>query len=111
MVVKWNKIAIKQLFDAVDFIEEAGFQGYAESLEKEILLKIRNLPGNSNLYPLDKYRKNNDGSYYAFEVENYRISYRLRKQEIRIVRIRHTSRKPLSINLTLSPSLSSKIAL
>jgi hypothetical protein len=57
MVVKCNKIAIKQLFDAIDFIEEAAFQGYAESLEKEILLKIRNLPGNSNLYPLDNTEK------------------------------------------------------
>jgi len=95
MIVKWNKVAIKQLFDAIEFIEETGFQLYAERLEQEILSKIRNLPENSNLYPVDKYRKSNDGSYYAFEVDNYRISYRAKKQEIRIVRIRHTSRKPL----------------
>ena len=95
MVIKWNKAAIKQLFDAIDFIEETGFHSYAEELEKNILLRIRNIPKNSTIYPLDKYRKNNDGTYHAFEIDNYRISYRNKKQEIRIVRIRHTSRKPL----------------
>ncbi|MFI5160545.1 MAG: type II toxin-antitoxin system RelE/ParE family toxin [Sphingobacteriales bacterium] len=93
MRIKWNKRAIQQLLDAIRFIEENDFYSYAAELEKEILSRIRNIPQNPTIYPLDKYRRNNDGSYHAFEVDQYRISYRNIKDEIRIVRIRHTSRR------------------
>jgi plasmid stabilization system protein ParE len=93
MVIKWNKAAVQQLLDAIRFIEENDFYSYAEELERDILSRIRNLPQNPTLYPLDKYRRNNDGSYHAFEVDQYRVSYRNKKDEIRIVRVRHTSRR------------------
>lgn len=93
MLIKWNKAAVQQLLDAIRFIEENEFYSYAEELEKDILSRIRNLPLNPTIYPLDKYRKNNDGTYHAFEVDDYRISYRNKSHEIRIIRIRHTSRR------------------
>jgi plasmid stabilization system protein ParE len=81
------------LVDAILFIEETGFDTYAEEVERDILSRIRNLSENPLVYPLDKYRKNNDGTYRAFEVDLYRISYRNTKNTIRIVRIRHTRRR------------------
>jgi len=87
------KAAVQQLLDAIGFTEENDFFSYAEELEKDILSRVRNLPSNPTIYPLDKYRRNNDGTYHAFEVDEYRISYRNKSNEIRIVRIRHTSRK------------------
>jgi plasmid stabilization system protein ParE len=93
MRIKWNRSAIQQLLDAIRFIEENNFFSYAEELEKEILSRIKNLPANPEMYAADKYRKNNDGSYRAFEVDQYRISYRYTANEIRIVRVRHTSRR------------------
>jgi plasmid stabilization system protein ParE len=93
MLIKWNKAAIQQLLDAILFIEETGFYNYAEELERDILSRIRDLPENPLVYPLDKYRRNNDGTYRAFEVDLYRISYRNTKNSIRIVRIRHTRRR------------------
>ena len=93
MAIKWNKAAVQQLLDAIRFIEENEFHSYAEELEGDILSRIRNLTQNPTIYPLDKYRRNNDGSYHAFEVDQYRISYRNKKDEIRILRIRHTSRR------------------
>src|ERR1700759_5324496 len=93
MIIKWNKAAIQQLLDVIRFIEENGFYSYAEELERDILLRIRNLPDNPNLYPADKYRRNNNGTYRVFEVDQYRVSYRIQPGEIRIVRIRHTSRR------------------
>lgn len=95
MVIKWNRNAVKQLLAAILFIEENGFASYAKELEDNILSRIRTLPKTPELYTLDKYRKDNDGSYYAFETHHYRISYRVRKNEIRIIRIRHASRKVL----------------
>mgnify|MGYP000533413668 FL=1 len=50
---------------------------------------------NPEIYPLDKYRKNNNGTIRAFEVYSYRIAYQITKSEIRILRVRHTKREPL----------------
>jgi plasmid stabilization system protein ParE len=44
---------------------------------------------------IEKYKRNNDGSFRAFELHRYRITYRIRNNEIRIIRIRHTKRTPL----------------
>ena len=89
MIIKWNKSAVQQLLDAIEFIEDAGFLSYAAELENDILSKIKRLPEDPEIYPIDKYRKNNDGTYHAFEIDNYRNT----GKEIRIVRIRHTSRR------------------
>ena len=93
MVIKWNKAATRQLLDALDFIEGAGYPDYADELEKEIISKTRKLLEDPELYAIDRFRKNNKGNYRAFTVDSYRISYRVEKNEIRIVRIRRTSRK------------------
>jgi plasmid stabilization system protein ParE len=52
------------------------------------------LSKNPEAHPLDKYKKGNDGNWRAFEKYRYRISYRILENEIRVVRMRHTSRSP-----------------
>ena len=47
------------------------------------------------IHPGDKYKKDNDGSYRAYEVLRYRIAYRILNDKVRILRVRHTSREPL----------------
>jgi plasmid stabilization system protein ParE len=94
--IKWSKPALNQLIKILDFISENGFETYAQKLEDLIILKTEKLADNSTIYPLDKYKKNNDGSYRAFEIDEHRISYRIKKSEIRIIRIKHTSRKVLN---------------
>jgi len=93
VVVKWSKPVLDQLDKALDFIIDEGFISYAARLEESIISRIENLIYNYNIYPIDKYKKDNDGSYHAFEVEEYRISYRVKNSQVKIIRIRHTSRK------------------
>jgi len=94
MIIKWNKVAVKSLMSAISFIEENGYESYAEKLENRILSLVKNLPENHLQYPLDRLRLANDGSYRAAIVDDYRISFRVKPTEIQVVRIRHTSRKP-----------------
>jgi len=54
------------------------------------------LPQNPEKYPLDKFKTNNDGTWRAFGKYHYRISYRILENQIRIVRVRHTSKSPLT---------------
>lgn len=94
MEVKWSKQASRQLTDALDFIVKEGFVSYAFELEDKIISKIDNLENHYDSYHLDRFKLNNDGTYRAVEIDKYRISYRVKDQIVKIIRIRHTSRKP-----------------
>lgn len=92
--IKWSKVALSQFTGILDFIVENGFGSYAIELEDGIIARLDALAENSELYPADRFKKNNDGSWRAFEVDDYRVSYKIFRSHINIIRIRHTNRKP-----------------
>jgi plasmid stabilization system protein ParE len=93
ITIKWNKKALVQLDEAIKHIEKDSIQN-AEKVEFDILAKIGKIPAQPERYPKDKFKIKNDGTFRAFELHHYRISYRFVKNEIRILRIRHTSKCP-----------------
>ena len=93
LIIKWNKRAIDQLIRAVEYIEKDSVQN-AEMVKNDLLTEISKLTAHPERYNTDKYHLNNDGSFRAFELHRYRVSYRYIKNEIRIIRIRHTKRNP-----------------
>ncbi len=95
MEIKWNKTALKNLISALEFFEENDAESYSKKFEKELLTKIKNLPQTYQQYNLDKFRFQNDGSYRVLFSNSYRVSFRITEKEIRILRIRHGSRKPI----------------
>ena len=95
LTIKWNRHAIEQFDHAIAFIENDSPVN-AEKFKTDILYKIDRLLKNPEKYSPDKYKVNNDGSFRAFELHRYRISYRYRKDEIRIIRIRHTKMNPMN---------------
>ncbi|MEI9944931.1 MAG: type II toxin-antitoxin system RelE/ParE family toxin [Chitinophagaceae bacterium] len=66
----------------------------AEKFKKDIFFKIELLPKHPERHAPDKYKLKNDGSFRAFELHHYRISYKYSKKEIRILRVRHTKMNP-----------------
>jgi len=52
------------------------------------------LRSNPEIHSPDKYKQNNDGNFRVFELHRYRIAYYVGESEIRILRVRHTSREP-----------------
>ncbi|MDQ2864181.1 MAG: type II toxin-antitoxin system RelE/ParE family toxin, partial [Bacteroidota bacterium] len=79
---------------AYNYIIKDSFQN-GQIVRDEILALTINLVNHPEKYPLDRFKKNNDGSFRAFEIHHYRISYRILKSQIIIVRLRHTSMSPL----------------
>lgn len=67
----------------------------AEKVKAKILTSIKELAMNPERHPLDKYRLNNNGSYRAYEIYKYRITYQVSAEVIHILRIRHTKMNPL----------------
>lgn len=96
MQIKWSKSAVKQLIEIIEYLEIRDQKDYSISLEKQILDEISSLIYQKNIYQTDRIKEDNDGTFYAFEIDSYRISYRKLPDEIRILRIRHTSRKPVT---------------
>ena len=94
MVIVWNLKAKQELKKAYQFISKESYQN-ATKVRQEIIDAVLNLPYHPEKHPSDKYKKNNDGSWRAFEINHYRVSYRVKKDQIRIIRLRHTSRSPL----------------
>lgn len=94
VVIKWNKQAVQQLLAATEYIKEDSPVN-AEKVKNDILDKIEGLIKYPEKFSPDKYKLNNhDFSFRAFEIHHYRISYRFIKNEIRIIRIRHTKMNP-----------------
>lgn len=83
-----------QLQKAFNYISQHSPQN-AEKVRDEIIDLTLKIPSHPETFPLDKYKKNNDGSYRAFEIYHYRVSYKVTNNDIYIVRLRHTSMSPI----------------
>lgn len=75
MVIIWSRLASNQLQAAYNYIKQTSLQN-AEMVRDEIIDKTMALARNSEIYPLDKYKTLNNGTYRAFELHRYRVSYR-----------------------------------
>jgi plasmid stabilization system protein ParE len=89
----WYKRALRQFNEAIEYIAKDSMQN-AEKVKQDILEIIGKLPDYPTIHPPDKYKKDNDGNFRVFELHHYRISYHVSDTEIRILRVRHTSREP-----------------
>ncbi len=98
MVVKqyevvWTKRSQQHMRRIFDYISKDSVQNAVKVLE-DITEAVNKAVPNPEFYPADKYKKNNDGSYRAFEKHRYRIAYRFGQHTIRVLRVRHTSMEP-----------------
>jgi len=94
MVVVWSlqaKAALRQVFT---YISADSLQN-ANKVVADLLYHADKLADHPEFYPPDKYKNNNDGSWRAFEIHRYRLSYRIKGEQIRVIRLRHTSMSPL----------------
>ena len=83
-----------QLKEAYDYIRQNSPQNARKIIDR-ITFSISELRKNPEKYPPVKYRLDKDSSYRAYEIERFRIAYNISPLQIRIIRIRHTSREPL----------------
>jgi len=92
--VLWNTPARKQVKHIYNYIRGKSVQN-AEKVLQAITEAGEKLSTNPDRFGLDKYKKNNDGSYRYFEIYRYRIAFRIYKKHIRILRVRSTDQEPL----------------
>lgn len=90
----WHKDANKNFLKILDYLSKESFSA-AQIVSNAILDAIEKLPSNPQSKPLDRFKKNNNGNFRAFQVYSYRISYFIGENIIYILRVRHSSQEPL----------------
>jgi len=92
-IVVWDKKALNQLKETYNYLKKKSILS-ANKVRTRILEEAKNLYKNPDIYELDRFKAHNDGNYRAFEIYSFRIAYRITETEIRILRVRHSSREP-----------------
>lgn len=91
----WSKSVKKQLQNIyIHTLKKSKSNTTSNKLIDSIYKSVTILGSHSEIYELDEMKILNDGSYRAYEIYNYRISYKVTPREIHILRVRHTSRNP-----------------
>ncbi len=91
----WSSTALKQLEDIHFYIlfESKSIQ-IADKVVEKIFDSTAILKTQSEVYEIDKQKRPKDISFRAYFVYNYKISYQITEENINILRVRHTARKP-----------------
>ena len=92
--IVWDKEAISQMEKVYEYLKERSLQS-ANKVRKSIKKTVQELPKHPEIYGIDRFKIDNTNEHRAFEKYSYRVTYRVKEKEIRILRIRHTSRIPL----------------
>lgn len=83
-----------QLRHAYQYISRHSLQN-AQKVKDKILSTIKELAKNPHKHPRYKYRLENDGSFRAYELYRYRITYHVSTSRVVVIRVRHTKMNPL----------------
>lgn len=94
----WSSDALEQLEDIHFYILfESKSIRIADKVIDTIFESTEILKTKPEIYKLDTKKRNNDGSFRVYFVYDYMISYQITLNQIQILRVRHTSRKPKKI--------------
>jgi len=91
--IVWTKQAKSQLREIYNYISQESVQN-AIKVINDLIQAVENIVQYPEKHKIDQYKKDNDGTYRAFEKHHFRISYRNENQIIRILRVRHTKMNP-----------------
>jgi plasmid stabilization system protein ParE len=91
----WDKEALGHFKDIYNFHKKADNLTYANEVKNAILIATQDLLKNPFIFEQDRFKFDNDSSFRAFEKFKYRVAYKITDKQIRILRVRHTSREPI----------------
>lgn len=92
----WDSVALNHFKEILDFLSKQNSQ--APKIVKEgVLSRLGEVKKNALIFELDKLKDTPNKEFRAFVIYSYRVTYQIKvaSKEIRVLRIRHTSREPL----------------
>jgi len=93
--IVWDIQALNNFKDILTYLEKQSNQA-PRIVKLAILSRLDTIKSNPLISEQDKLRDSTDKSFRAFVVFSYRVTYQIKSdlKEVRILRIRHTSREP-----------------
>ena len=93
MKLKWNKPASEGLGDWLEYIAQDS-PLHSFRVKERIVRAAMSLTKYPTKHPPDKFKTSSDGTFRAFTQDSVRISYRVFKTSIHIIRVRHRAQRP-----------------
>ena len=92
----WDGEALDQLKEILEYLDEQSEQA-PKIFKKAIFERLLVVQRNPLTSEVDKLKDPMNVDFRAFVVFSYRVTYQIEnvKKEIRVLRVRHTSREPL----------------
>lgn len=92
----WDRIALNDFKDILDFLAKQSPQA-PKIVRKGVFSRLSEIQKNPFIFEIDKLKDDSNKEFRAFVIYNFRITYQIKEmtKEIRILRIRHSSREPL----------------
>lgn len=92
----WDVNALNDFVEILEFLSKKGNQA-PRIVKQGILTRLEVIRKNAFICETDKLKDTQDREFRAFVVYSYRITYQIKSSlnEIRVIRVRHTSREPL----------------
>ncbi len=94
--IVWDRQALDNLKEILVYLEKQSKQA-PKIIKTSILVKLDHIKTNPLAFEFDKLKEKPNKNFRAFFVFSYRVTYQVKTDlnEIRVLRIRHTSREPL----------------
>jgi plasmid stabilization system protein ParE len=91
--IRWDTEARNSFRKYLKHIKKDSLQA-AEKVKDDVLMAIGGLVDHPEKFPPDRFKKDNNGSFRAFEKHSCRVAYYITETEIRILRVRHVKQEP-----------------
>ena len=94
--IVWDRKALDNFKEILTYLEKQSSQA-PKIVKSAIVTRLDTIKTNPLIAELDKLKDSPNKEFRSFVVYSYRITYQIKKEvgEIRVLRIRHTSREPL----------------
>ena len=94
--IVWDRKALDNFKEILAYLEKQSIQA-PKIVKSAIITRLDTIKTNPLITELDKLKDSPSKEFRAFVVYSYRVTYQIKKEvgEIRVLRIRHTSREPL----------------
>lgn len=94
--IVWDRQALDNLKEILGFVGIQSKQA-PKIIKASMLEKLEHIKTNPFTFEVDKLKEKPNKDFRAFFIFNYRVTYQIKTdlKEIRVLRVRHTSREPL----------------
>lgn len=94
--IVWDRKALDHFKDILEYLEKQSKQA-PKIVKAAIIARLELIKTNPLITELDKLKDSPNKEFRAFVVFSYRVTYQIKSdtKEIRVLRVRHTSREPL----------------